>query len=90
MPALRGKDYGKTKMRYPDYIETESGLQYKVIPCDILSFLSSSVLTLVFNSELTNITGPESRKRADTKDRRDSCGKPIISKIFKENKHITI
>lgn len=29
MPALRGKDYGKTKMRYPDYIETESGLQYK-------------------------------------------------------------
>ncbi|KAJ4720339.1 Peptidylprolyl isomerase [Melia azedarach] len=29
MPALRGKDYGKTKMRYPDYIETESGLQFK-------------------------------------------------------------
>ncbi|KAK9108624.1 hypothetical protein Syun_024635 [Stephania yunnanensis] len=29
MPALRGKDYGKTKMRYPDYVETESGLQYK-------------------------------------------------------------
>ncbi|TKY64835.1 Peptidyl-prolyl cis-trans isomerase FKBP19 [Spatholobus suberectus] len=29
MPALRGKDYGKTKMRYPDYIETVSGLQYK-------------------------------------------------------------
>ncbi|XP_024397791.1 peptidyl-prolyl cis-trans isomerase FKBP19, chloroplastic isoform X1 [Physcomitrium patens] len=29
MPALRGKDYGKTKMKYPDYIETESGLQYK-------------------------------------------------------------
>nr|XP_027100461.1 peptidyl-prolyl cis-trans isomerase FKBP19, chloroplastic-like isoform X2 [Coffea arabica] len=29
VPALRGKDYGKTKMRYPDYIETESGLQYK-------------------------------------------------------------
>lgn len=29
MPALRGKDYGKTKMRYPDYTETESGLQYK-------------------------------------------------------------
>ncbi|KAJ4960918.1 hypothetical protein NE237_020828 [Protea cynaroides] len=29
MPALRGKDYGKTKMRYPDYAETESGLQYK-------------------------------------------------------------
>ncbi|CAO2836371.1 unnamed protein product [Amaranthus hypochondriacus] len=29
MPALRGKDYGKTKMRYPDYTETESGLQFK-------------------------------------------------------------
>uniref|UniRef100_A0ACD5YA88 Uncharacterized protein n=1 Tax=Avena sativa TaxID=4498 RepID=A0ACD5YA88_AVESA len=29
MPALRGKDYGKTKMSYPDYTETESGLQYK-------------------------------------------------------------
>ncbi|KAK2352060.1 FKBP peptidyl-prolyl cis-trans isomerase family protein [Trifolium repens] len=29
MPALRGKDYGKSKMRYPDYVETESGLQYK-------------------------------------------------------------
>ncbi|MQL96411.1 hypothetical protein Taro_029089, partial [Colocasia esculenta] len=29
MPALRGKDYGKTKMKYPDYKETPSGLQYK-------------------------------------------------------------
>ncbi|GLT46415.1 hypothetical protein SLA2020_201650 [Shorea laevis] len=29
MPALRGKDYGKTKMKFPDYTETESGLQYK-------------------------------------------------------------
>ncbi|CAA7031513.1 unnamed protein product [Microthlaspi erraticum] len=29
MPALRGKDYGKTKMKYPDYTETQSGLQYK-------------------------------------------------------------
>ncbi|KAB2035590.1 hypothetical protein ES319_D04G162600v1 [Gossypium barbadense] len=29
IPALRGKDYGKTKMRYPDYTETVSGLQYK-------------------------------------------------------------
>lgn len=29
MPALRGKDYGKTKMRFPDYTETQSGLQYK-------------------------------------------------------------
>ena len=30
VPALRGKDYGKTKMRYSDYTETEAGLQYKV------------------------------------------------------------
>ncbi|KAI3501911.1 hypothetical protein L1887_29939 [Cichorium endivia] len=29
MPALKGKDYGKTKMKYPDYAETSSGLQYK-------------------------------------------------------------
>ncbi|XP_044954922.1 uncharacterized protein LOC123405207 [Hordeum vulgare subsp. vulgare] len=29
MPALRGKDYGKTKMSYADYTKTESGLQYK-------------------------------------------------------------
>lgn len=29
MPALRGKDYGKSKMRFPDYTETQSGLQYK-------------------------------------------------------------
>ncbi|KMZ59387.1 Peptidyl-prolyl cis-trans isomerase FKBP19, chloroplastic [Zostera marina] len=29
MPALKGKDYGKTKMKYPDYTETESGLQFK-------------------------------------------------------------
>ena len=29
MPALEGKDYGKTKMRYSDYTLTPSGLQYK-------------------------------------------------------------
>ncbi|XP_020254409.1 peptidyl-prolyl cis-trans isomerase FKBP19, chloroplastic isoform X2 [Asparagus officinalis] len=29
VPALRGKDYGKSKMRYPDYTKTQSGLQYK-------------------------------------------------------------
>ncbi|TQD79421.1 hypothetical protein C1H46_035028, partial [Malus baccata] len=29
VPALRGKDYGKSKMSYPDYTETESGRQYK-------------------------------------------------------------
>ena len=32
VPALKGKDYGKTKMKYPDYTETQSGLQYKVTP----------------------------------------------------------
>ena len=35
VPAIRGKDYGKTKMRYPDYTETESGLQFKVIDCPL-------------------------------------------------------
>lgn len=29
MPALRGKDYGKSRMKYPDYTETPSGLQFK-------------------------------------------------------------
>ncbi|GER39237.1 peptidyl-prolyl cis-trans isomerase [Striga asiatica] len=29
VPAIRGKDYGKSKMKYPDYTETISGLQYK-------------------------------------------------------------
>lgn len=29
MPGLEGKDYGKSKMKVPDYIETKSGLQYK-------------------------------------------------------------
>eukprot|EP00850_Spirogloea_muscicola_P023816 SM000391S15181 [mRNA] locus=s391:16643:18587:+ [translate_table: standard] len=29
MPALKGKDYGKTAMTYPDYTLTPSGLQYK-------------------------------------------------------------
>jgi len=29
MSALAGKDYGKTKMRFSDYVLTESGLQYK-------------------------------------------------------------
>jgi hypothetical protein len=31
VPAIRGKDYGKSAMRAgPDYIVTDSGLQYKV------------------------------------------------------------
>lgn len=30
VPALRGKDYGKTRMNYPDYVQSQSGLQYKV------------------------------------------------------------
>ncbi|KAG2488671.1 hypothetical protein HYH03_012832 [Edaphochlamys debaryana] len=29
MDALKGKDYGKPRMRYKDYTETESGLQYQ-------------------------------------------------------------
>ncbi len=27
--ALKDKDYGKARMRYPDFSETESGLQFK-------------------------------------------------------------
>lgn len=29
MPALQGKDYGKTRMTYSDYVTTDSGLQYQ-------------------------------------------------------------
>ena len=29
MAALSGKDYGKTRMRFSDYVLTESGLQFK-------------------------------------------------------------
>lgn len=36
VPALRGKDYGKTKMKYSDYTETESGLQYKVTHYEVI------------------------------------------------------
>ncbi|EFN59514.1 hypothetical protein CHLNCDRAFT_19306, partial [Chlorella variabilis] len=28
MPALENKDYGKTRMTYSDYVQSESGLQY--------------------------------------------------------------
>lgn len=45
VPALRGKDYGKTKMRYPDYNETQSGLQYKVT--NMIVFINE--LSLVFS-----------------------------------------
>jgi hypothetical protein len=31
MDALRDKDYGKPRMRYSDFVETPSGLQYKVV-----------------------------------------------------------
>lgn len=30
MEALKGKDYGKTRMKYSDYTSTSSGLQYQV------------------------------------------------------------
>ena len=29
MDALKDKDYGKGRIRYPDYVTTPSGLQYK-------------------------------------------------------------
>jgi FKBP-type peptidyl-prolyl cis-trans isomerase len=29
MSALKDKDYGKGRLKYPDYVETASGLQYK-------------------------------------------------------------
>lgn len=29
MPALQGKDYGKSRMTYSDYVTTDSGLQYQ-------------------------------------------------------------
>ena len=29
MTALQDKDYGKGRLKYPDYTETASGLQYK-------------------------------------------------------------
>ncbi|KAL3133141.1 hypothetical protein ABBQ38_007035 [Trebouxia sp. C0009 RCD-2024] len=29
MEALKGKDYGKVRTKYPDYVLTDSGLQYK-------------------------------------------------------------
>lgn len=29
--GLKGKDYGKTRMTYPDYTTTNSGLQYQDI-----------------------------------------------------------
>ena len=29
MPGLKGKDYGKTTTKYPDFVKTDSGLQYK-------------------------------------------------------------
>nr|CAD1820492.1 unnamed protein product [Ananas comosus var. bracteatus] len=34
MPALRGKDYGKTKMRYPDY--TEQILGFNTRTCELV------------------------------------------------------
>ena len=44
VPALRGKDYGKSKMSYPDYTETESGLQYKVILWKIIDLFWFKIL----------------------------------------------
>jgi hypothetical protein len=30
-PALQGLDYGKPRTYYPDYVQKDSGLQYKVV-----------------------------------------------------------
>lgn len=46
VPALRGKDYGKTKMRYPDYNETQSGLQYKVT--NTIAYITSSIVFFMY------------------------------------------
>lgn len=29
MPALQGKDYGKSRTQYPDFVQLDSGLQFK-------------------------------------------------------------
>lgn len=57
VPALRGKDYGKSKMSYPDYNETQSGLQYKVALLKsnfficILNFLSVFISFISLSGE---------------------------------------
>lgn len=30
MPSLAGKDYGKSKYNYPDFVQTESGIQARM------------------------------------------------------------
>jgi hypothetical protein len=33
-PALQGLDYGKPRTYYPDYVQADNGLQYKVVKDD--------------------------------------------------------
>lgn len=84
MPALRGKDYGKTKMRYPDYKETDSGLQFKVVvgKCSLFihihnfhSFIVSS------NNPSQKIAGLASRRWPHSKSWRHCSGKPPFLSI---------
>lgn len=73
VPALRGKDYGKSKMSYPDYIETESGLQYKVIfwkknpkPCFSYTHKLLKVFVTLFNYVSKKNAGLASRRWPQT------------------------
>ena len=52
MEALKGRGYGKTKMRYSDYTLTESGLQYKVkLSLSLsLSLFATTALALILTS----------------------------------------
>lgn len=68
VPALRGKDYGKSKMKYPDYVETASGLQYKVmqhvVKCKCFSVKKTLFLTSSINKlqDLRPGNGPKPKK----------------------------
>lgn len=82
MPAIRGKDYGKTKMRYPDYTETESGLQYKVTYWDghLLNLHSDDLIARLCSNHVVTpnykkSAGLASRKWPHTKGWRYSSGK---------------
>ena len=90
MPALRGKDYGKTKMKYPDYTETESGLQYKVTHYEVIvkySFIFLFMLSLILFVFilLDKAAGSENGGRSLTKSGRYRCGKIVQ---FMDNKII--
>jgi hypothetical protein len=54
VPAIRGKDYGKSKMKYHDYVETESVVQYKV--CFHLSSISQPEQWLLIPGPITVVS----------------------------------